>query len=459
MINIKNILLVPINETSLNEMIDLNSHLKDYANVYFLPLVDKGADGFKKKYLKIKNEINTIESNALIKEQNICKIIQLKKFKLIKKNIYKCLMCFSEFELLNKYLIKLQKKNANNLVEIYKGKLSKYNIYSAVLYDDRSKQVLPFIKACNDLKITTVIVPLAEFANIEMLMILRRNKKKYSNYKKFKNYPKLLNQYKKDPISNKYVSYYDYYTTIAYNNINILSLNPWIIGGGNANKVLVDSKIYKNEAIKNGCYDEKIIVTGMMQYDKLYNIYRDRITYKNNLINKYNLENKKKLIILSLPHHYEHKMIEWSEHIEIINQIIKSLEHFDINLIISLHPKMDEENYKHIKKYNLQIIKEKLIDVLPFVDLLITPFSTIIKWALLCKVPSVILNLYGENYSQYDKDKRIVKINSINRLNETFNEVLKTSYLDQFERSAKESSKNNLFDGCCTKRIIEEIIN
>ena len=75
----------------------------------------------------------------------------------------------------------------------------------------------------------------------------------------------------KDYIPNLNKKYYDLsFKGIAFNSKKVKEGYIFFAFKGNN----TDGNLFINEAIKNGCYDEKIIVTGMMQYDKLYNIYR-----------------------------------------------------------------------------------------------------------------------------------------------------------------------------------------
>ena len=261
--------------------------------------------------------------------------------------------------------------------------------------------------------------------------------------------------YKSCSLGNK--AFYRSFESNALEELGVLSSNPWVLGMGHCSKMLVDSKREKNRLVKLGGNRDRYIVTGLTTHDTLYSQFINKSTYKTEFKEKYNLNSEPNLFI-SLPQYFEHGLCEEAEHFFIINQMIDVLSQLNINIFISLHPKMNITNYTHLDiKNNVHILNEPLSSNLICADIFLATYSSTVTWALMCDIPVVIfdhINLaYDDFYSEFfiplalNNDEILVNVKNI-LLENLNNDNLINSNL---------KSEISPFDGKCLKRIVNAI--
>ena len=160
---------------------------------------------------------------------------------------------------------------------------------------------------------------------------------------------------------------------------------------------------YKNLYIRHGVDEKKIRVVGDGIYDHIYKQYLNKNSIRQDMMKKYCLDKDKKNIIIALPQlgvSMENYLTGTGKEINFLIETLESLNH---NTLISLHPKMNEKEYKFLeKKYNCKILSERLFDVIPSADLFVATYSSTIIWSILCGVKTVVVDFYEFNYSMFD---------------------------------------------------------
>ena len=105
----------------------------------------------------------------------------------------------------------------------------------------------------------------------------------------------------------------------------------------------------------------------------LYQSYEKKDEVKESLIKEFNLNRDKKIVILALPQWFENKVLNRETtdkyHKLLVDNIIKN----DVNLLISLHPKMGIDYYKN-KLGNVNVLNQSLSSCLPVADIFVSGF-------------------------------------------------------------------------------------
>ena len=122
------------------------------------------------------------------------------------------------------------------------------------------------------------------------------------------------------------------------------------MGSGSSDILCIDNHYNKNLYVRAGVEEKKIHIVGDGNYDLLYKQHSQRDVIRQNIFKKYHLDNDKKIIIIGLPQLGEHGELPWDRHWQEIHFLIKSLHSLDQNILISLHPKMNINNYKYLEK-------------------------------------------------------------------------------------------------------------
>lgn len=321
---------------------------------------------------------------------------------------------------------------------------------------------LPLIKAAKVNGIKTIIVPVS-YSDPEASSKIRKETSEYRIGKIFPIVNRIFFSRKEmkkqiyNSTSGKFVFYNAGVTMALYKN-NMLPVNPWIMGGGNSDMIIADGKETKEKYEKLGVPGEKIMITGHQSYDILYQNLINKDNLKKKIYEEYSFDFNKKLIILGVPQLAEHGFLSWPEHWKEIDFLISTLSGLKENLLLSLHPKSDLSRYKFLeKKYNCAISKNPLADILAIADCYIATFSSTVRWAVLCAIPTIVVDFYNFNYDVFDKYKGVKKVNQKDLLEPIAKKILADeSYHKSIQKEQKEAAEKIApFDGKSRQRILE----
>lgn len=254
--------------------------------------------------------------------------------------------------------------------KISKKFLKNNRIDGIVIYCDRMGGILQgFIK--NKGRIPVILVPIAE-SSVESLfeprqynLEVRISKNKFDINK----IAKIINPKWAYSINGEEVLFYSLGRCLAGYLCNMVSLNPWIKGGGGSTHVFVESKS-EAEAILEVC-SKQVMVTGLCEDFYISETNKNKEQVRHNLEEKYEIY-VDNLVVLSMPQIAEHGMVPWEIHRKNMAEVVRNMTDVYGRFLISLHPKSCMEDYLFLHKYgNFQIIEERLRDVVSGIDILV----------------------------------------------------------------------------------------
>ncbi len=260
-------------------------------------------------------------------------------------------------------------------------------------------------------------------------------------------------------LENKEVFFYDWTYMAPMGILDLTARKPWYIGSNGATYFLRKSNV--GQPHTNVDYQRTVETVGQFSLDKLFETYQKKEGQKNRLLNKYfsHINSYDKIIILALPQMYEHNLMSKEDAKECINYITNEISGYIRNLVfISLHPKMDYENYNYLDKHNVKVVKEeRLNEILPIGDLFISCFESTIQWSILCEVVPIFLDYFNFGFDlssmsscQIFKDK--------DKLNDEFKNTIKN--LPKIKKKLQIDKHQYLpFDGNAGARILHHINN
>jgi hypothetical protein len=239
----------------------------------------------------------------------------------------------------------------------------------------------------------------------------------------------------------------------AHRKQQTLSNYPWWVGNGLSDVVCVDSQRTSDVYLSHGVPHNKIKIMGHVEYDKIHASKISKEKILNELNFKYKFNSLKKLVIFSLPQHFEQGNMESEKHFRQMNEILQQLVTVDCNLLISAHPRQDLSNYSFItREYGLNIVNEKLCDIIGASNLFVASNSSTLTWATLCGIPAI--NLLGPIENLFGHLSSITYISDFREIFEVTSECLKKPPLS-FENDWQCISKDSVFDGKCTHRFLK----
>lgn len=196
---------------------------------------------------------------------------------------------------------------------------------------------------------------------------------------------------------NRPIQYYrwtDIFVLILFNSV---PKYPWYSGHSFSDYLFIESQYRLRNFEYSSC---RQIVNGRIDFDELHNYYQNVSAIKTELFNKYFKNSTcKKSIILSLPQFAEHQLMSNARARSEINYFIQNIiSNTNYYVFISLHPKMDYNDYKDLNKLSSRIAVVEKYSLSQFImigDLFFTYFPSTISYAIVCGVVPILINYYN----------------------------------------------------------------
>lgn len=433
----KNILIVPSHDAALLEYIRLFENLPETLKpIFYLSYESK----YRLKIERLGWDVYSAFSTKGDKPLRTTKIRQSLKF-LLDDTKFGCFV--QRYVLLNMMTNRLKKsilKCSEKFIQAFKEN----EVTTLVISNDRTFGVeAAAAYAAKELGVKIVVPAFAYSATYESCYKLRTAKvydAKYSVDKRNVMY------------SNKKGSkaFFKPFVSKALTELGLHLENPWVLGGGFANYVLLDSEREKDRIISYGGRECKYIVTGIAAHDDVYKNYLIKDKLKEEVLIETSMTDSASFLVLALPQYYEHKLMEKEEQLEIYRDLFDKLAQLDYNVIISLHPKSNPDDYSWIDKVskNLIISKRPLTELVTIADVFVGTYTSTISWALLCEIPCIIVDHPELNFIDfYSEFKLPVCKNN--------DELIQLLLFKKFTNITSERliSKISIFDGSSRARI------
>ncbi len=239
------------------------------------------------------------------------------------------------------------------------------------------------------------------------------------------------------------------YTALAATLLGIMPKAPWIIGGGAAKKMAVESGALRNQLLEQGMPADKMIVTGKPSLDDIAKQLTDA-----------KQENLEKVILCSVPNFGEHDLLPWDKHKEEMQFLFETLAATKAKVILNLHPRSDRSWYQPLAdNAGLQISDERIYTLLPKADIVISSYSSVIAQAIALNKPSVVIDFYGFDYPVYNNAPGTVVLKDKTKLLPHFEQLL---HDDSFYGACVSDQKQRggewaMLDGNNTSRVLNLI--
>lgn len=333
------------------------------------------------------------------------------------------------------------------------------NIFAIYAYADRHEEAeLPLIYWANTKGIKVIIPPIAFNAQIEATVNAphRVNNPQHDVTDKHEFKRKFPKQWERSRLHSRDISFYPYKRVALLADAGTLPENPWVIGGGGSTFLCVDGNDAYHRSVTDGVDKEKIVITGNAEHDVLHDVHKRWRSFteqnKNRQLGKFH-------IVFAVPQYFEHGYCSESEQINLLKGVLAALLNFEnIQLTLSLHPKMLKKNYLWMEaNKNFRVSEQPLREILPKADLFIAgEGSATILWAVLLGVPHIALYFYNWSNSGVRRIENLCRVDTVSTLQEMLElHINHISFSDKQIR-AQQRFRSNLspFDGRCIDRIL-----
>lgn len=238
----------------------------------------------------------------------------------------------------------------------------------------------------------------------------------------------------------------------ALKKLNSLSDNPWCIGNGLSDIVCVDNEYTYARYRREGVPSWKLRVVGDVAYDSLFEQYSNRKQMLKCVRKECHLEIGKPVIVLALPQFAEQGLMDWERHWKEINYICNQVTRINFNVIISLHPRVNSNNYSFLEgKYPVHISLRPLKEILPIANVFIAINSSTVFWAVLCGIPTIVLDYFGLDSTMFANLSTVKFVRDRNKLFDEIVNATNEAKID-FTEDWEMLSREKVFDGKVVQR-------
>jgi hypothetical protein len=129
---------------------------------------------------------------------------------------------------------------------------------------------------------------------------------------------------------------------------------------------------------------------------------------------KYALKEDRRYVVCAVPQYLEHGLLDAPDHWRLTEQMLASLERTGANVLLSLHPLSQREDYLAVaKRFGAVVVTQPLLEFLPAADLFVATHSSTVRWAILLRIPVIVLDdfdvgvdaMYGGGGVQLVRDR------------------------------------------------------
>jgi hypothetical protein len=296
--------------------------------------------------------------------------------------------------------------------------MSELRVTLLVVSDDRALALLPVIQAARTKGVSVLVLPVAR-SNDRGPFLRRIGDPKHGAGTRSL-WPEASREMldrmpgQGKTADGETVFFYDLPTTLALADLDMLPSNPWVVGSGLSDWVAVNSAEARDGAVQAGVAPDRIVMTGHLSHDRLFNGLQRRNEIRNRLAADYGLDLRQPLALFAVPQFYEHGMMSEREQLAGLEGILDAFDRSPFQVIISLHPKSNPEQYrKVVAAHSAAILVESLDQVLPAADIFMAGSgSSTIEWAIILGCPVIAIDFSNFHYELYDQYETVLTATS-----------------------------------------------
>lgn len=231
---------------------------------------------------------------------------------------------------------------------------------------------------------------------------------------------------------------------------------PWAYGGGATDIVTLYSESIRVKQLQLGVPAEKMVVTGQCAMDELYTLAKKKSELKRELTVRYGLQSDRPLIVLAVPQHAEHGLMGLADHEDMTDSLFSDLRGIGAEVLLSLHPRSRSEDYQLMAdRAGAAIAIQPLLEILPAADLFVATHSSTVRWAILLKTPTIVLDDFGVGENGMFDAHSVTFITDRSTISEVARTLLTRTA--QGENAISHQAEADLFDGLSAQRVVSAL--
>ncbi|MDH4455379.1 MAG: hypothetical protein QE570_19605 [Verrucomicrobiota bacterium] len=320
---------------------------------------------------------------------------------------------------------------------------------------------LHLISAARSLGIPVLVIPY-EFSTLKQPVQAIRNDQAYKEY--------VIEGFLKQWVARRHPSW-----ALAWEHERLLRLplpyvlslehlkmappQPWAVHGGQASCLAVESPAMERNYIALGLPREKLVLTGALSDDNLYQHRQRRDEARRALFQEMGWPENDLFLLCALPPDYTTKQGAcFSNYEELLIFWINALSRLHrFKVLYQLHPAVNDAQRNFIASLGASVTKQDPAALIPCCDVLVTSVSSIIRWAIACGKPVINFDVYRFGYTDYAGVPGVRTIDGSAAFEAELAELAPASdHLDNLKQMQHTASKDwGMLDGRSGTRMLE----
>lgn len=238
---------------------------------------------------------------------------------------------------------------------------------------------------------------------------------------------------------------------------------PWISSSTRADAIAVESKAMRDYYKRCGIEEKWLKETGSVANDSMFHILKNKTILRNELISELKLSSDKKIILTALPPDSLYMKggrpaCEFKDYRKLTEFWIQTLAKVkNFNIVVSLHPSVDIEEFRYLESENVRISKKSIVELIPLCDVFVASVSSTIRWAITCGKPVINYDVYVYKYTDFNHVKGVILLEKSEEYEMALAKLddFSSGYLEFIQKEIQsESSHWGQLDGLEGQRIL-----
>lgn len=245
---------------------------------------------------------------------------------------------------------------------------------------------------------------------------------------------------------------------VALEKTGITIPNPWIIHGGVADKIAVESEKMYRHYIEESVSQAKLELVGSPYCDIMFDVLKaDRELYYA-YVNAREIKAGRRTILACWPPSFDDERgdgTEFANYEAMALDVLGFLAGLQgVEVIVSLHPAASKEMKTFLMSNGFDVSDAHVLELIPRCDIYFSCFSSTIRYAIACGKIVINYDMYQFNFCDYQNEAAVFTRNSFSEMKEVLSMLLDDNQYRRYANLQSHAAKQwGILDGGNFRRL------
>lgn len=239
--------------------------------------------------------------------------------------------------------------------------------------------------------------------------------------------------------------------------------DPWVVQGGGAHKILIESIAMRDRYLSDNVPRDKMHISGTIYCDMLFDGL-EKTGKDSQWLEKGKRYNQDRLsVLVCVPPSESKYWFDKSEFSSVAEYCLKLQKFFAKNprydVKYSFHPRMFAEDKKYVEEIGIIAETQNTINLIPACDVVITNLSSISRWSLVASRPNIDFDIFNFSREEFPDCEGYLYRTKFEEITQELDKLLNDdNYYQQISYGCKSIRDNfDKIDGLSAKKLANAI--